>query len=191
MSFPSSRRARRAWTTSLLSLTVIAGVAAAGAQPPAAAPAAAGILIVNPLVVDGAGAARRNAAVRVRGDRITEVGTLTAAAGEQVVDAKGLVLAPGFIDTHSHGDRGVLEHPDALAAVSQGITTIVGGQDGGSPFPLADHFAKVEQQRAAINVASYAGHGVFRRKVMGEDFRRHARPEEVARMREMLEQELR
>jgi N-acyl-D-amino-acid deacylase len=177
--------------TSVVSLTMIAGVAVVSAQPPAAATAAAGFLIVNAVVVDGTGAARRSAAVRVRGDRITEVGALAAASGEAVVDAEGLVLAPGFIDTHSHGDRGVLEHPDALAAVSQGITTIVGGQDGGSPFPLAEHFAKVAQQKVAVNVASYAGHGVFRRKVMGEDFRRPARPEEVARMRELLEQELR
>ena len=66
--------------------------------------AAASVLIVNALVVDGTGAPRRAAAVRVRGDRIAEVGALTPAPGETVFDAKGLVLAPGFIDTHSHGD---------------------------------------------------------------------------------------
>ena len=184
-------RARRAWMASVVCLTVFAVLAVARAQPPAAAPPVAGALIVNASVIDGTGATRRSAAVRVRGDRIVEVGALKPAQGETVVDAQGLVLAPGFIDTHSHGDRAVLERPDALAAVSQGITTIVGGQDGGSPFPLAEHFAKLEQQPAAINVASYAGHGVFRSKVMGEDFRRHARADEVARMKELLEQELR
>jgi N-acyl-D-amino-acid deacylase len=153
--------------------------------------AAASVLIVNALVVDGTGAPGRPAAVRVRGDRIAEVGALSPARGETVVDAKGLVLAPGFIDTHSHGDRGLFEHRDALAAVSQGISTIVVGQDGGSPWPLADFFARLEKEPAALNVASYAGHGRIRRQVMGEDFRRHARPEEVARMRELLEQEMR
>jgi N-acyl-D-amino-acid deacylase len=153
--------------------------------------AAASVLIVNALVVDGTGSPGRTAAVRVRGDRIAEVGALSPAPGETVVDAKGLVLAPGFIDTHSHGDHGLFEHRDALAAVSQGITTIVVGQDGGSPWPLADFFGRLEKEPAALNVASYAGHGRIRRQVMGEDFRRAARPEEVARMRELLEQELR
>jgi len=152
--------------------------------------AAASVLIVNALVVDGTGAPGRKAAVRVRGDRIAEVGALSPARGETVVDAKGLVLAPGFIDTHSHGDHGLFEHRDALAAVSQGISTIVVGQDGGSPWPLADFFGRLEKEPAALNMASYAGHGRIRSQVMGEDFRRHARPEEVARMRELLEQEM-
>ena len=151
---------------------------------------AASVLIVNAVVVDGTGAPRRPAAVRLNGDRIAQVGALSLAPGEAVVDAKGLVLAPGFIDTHSHGDRGLFEHADALAAVSQGISTIVVGQDGGSPWPLADFFARLDREPAAINVASYAGHGRIRGKVMGEDFRRAARPEEVARMRELLAQEM-
>jgi len=153
--------------------------------------AAASVLIVNALVVDGTGAPGRKAAVRVRGDRIAEVGRLSPARGETVVDAKGLVLAPGFIDTHSHGDHGLFEHRDALAAVSQGISTIVVGQDGGSAWQLADFFGRLEKEPAALNVASYAGHGRIRSQVMGEDFRRHARPEEVVRMRELLEQEMR
>jgi N-acyl-D-amino-acid deacylase len=152
--------------------------------------ASASLLIVNAVVIDGTGAPPHPAAVRVRGDRIAELGTLSAAPGETVVDAKGLVLAPGFIDTHSHGDRGLFEHADALAAVSQGISTIVVGQDGGSPWPLADFFARLDREPAAINVASYAGHGLLRGKVMGEGFRRHARPDEVARMRELLAQEM-
>jgi N-acyl-D-amino-acid deacylase len=151
---------------------------------------AASVLIVNAVVIDGTGAPRRPAAVRVSGDRIAEVGALSPAPGETVVDAKGLVLAPGFIDTHSHGDRGLFEHADALAAVSQGISTIVVGQDGGSPWPLADFFGRLDRQPAAINVASYAGHGRIRGNVMGEDFRRPARPEEVARMRDLLAQEM-
>jgi N-acyl-D-amino-acid deacylase len=155
------------------------------------APEAASTLIVNAVVIDGTGAPRQAVAVRVRGDRIAETGRLTAVAGETVVDAKGLVLAPGFVDTHSHGDHAIFDRPDALGAVSQGISTIVVGQDGGSPWPLADFFGKLARTPAAVNVASYAGHGRLRRKVMGDDFRRHARPEEVAQMRSLLEEELR
>jgi N-acyl-D-amino-acid deacylase len=182
---------RKLWRPPLLTaLVAIGSIGLIAAQAQRAAPAAS-TLIVNAIVVDGTGAARYAAAVRVRGDRIAEVGDLTAERGETVVDARGLVLAPGFIDTHSHGDRGLFEHRDVLAAVSQGITTIVVGQDGGSPFSLADFFARLEHEPAAVNVASYAGHGRLRREVMGEDFRRPARPEELARMRAQLERELR
>jgi N-acyl-D-amino-acid deacylase len=152
--------------------------------------AAASVLIVNALVVDGTGAPWRTAAVRVRGDRITEVGSLTAAPGESVFDAKGMALAPGFIDTHSHGDGGLFERLGALAAVSQGISTIVVGQDGGSPLPLADFFARLEKEPAAVNVASYVGHGRLRKEVMGEDFRREARPDELAKMSALLDREM-
>jgi N-acyl-D-amino-acid deacylase len=179
------RRARAVSPTVLLLLAV-----GAAAAPPPTAPVTSSTLIINAAVVDGTGAARRNVAVRVRGDRIAEVGDLKPGAGEVVVDAKGLVLAPGFVDTHSHGDHGIFDHPDALAAVSQGVTTIVVGQDGGSPWPLADFFARLEGTPPALNVASYTGHGRIRRTVMGDDFRRHARPEELARMKELLAQEL-
>ena len=110
-------------STALISVCA-ATLAVSTAGRGAAAPAkpAPSIVIVNAMLVDGRGGGRRPGAVRVRGDRIADVGDLRPAAGESVVDAHGLVLAPGFIDTHSHGDRGLLDHRDALAAVSQGIT---------------------------------------------------------------------
>jgi N-acyl-D-amino-acid deacylase len=173
-------------------LSMAAGAAGAFARTRAAeAPPAAATLITNAMVVDGTGGPRRAAAVRLRGDRVAEVGALKVAPGETVIDAKGLVLAPGFIDTHSHGDGGIFDHPDALGALSQGISTIVVGQDGGSQWPLAEFFARLARAPASVNVASYAGHGRLRRKVMGDDFRRPARADEVARMRELLEEELR
>ncbi|MGH9657133.1 MAG: amidohydrolase family protein, partial [Bryobacteraceae bacterium] len=82
-------------------------------------------------MIDGSGGPARPADVRISGDRIVEVGQLSPAAGERIVDAEGLTLAPGFIDTHSHHDRGLDTARDALAMVSQGVTTIVVGQDGG------------------------------------------------------------
>src|SRR6187399_2363165 len=93
-------------------------------------------LIVNASVLDGTGAPARPVAVRIDAGvgRIIAVGDLTPGAGEQVLDAQGLTLAPGFIDTHSHSDDELFDHPDALADVSQGITTIVVGQDGGSTY---------------------------------------------------------
>ena len=103
--------------------TLVLSSAVRGATP-APAKLAPTTVIVNAVLVDGLGGGRRPGAVRVRGDRILEVGDLRPMLGEAVVDARGLVLAPGFIDTHSHGDRGLFEHRDALAAVSQGITVL-------------------------------------------------------------------
>lgn len=128
---------------------------------------AATLLIRDATIVDGSGAARRRGDVRLRGDRIEAVGHLRPRRGEAVVAANGLVLAPGFIDTHSHHGSGLDADPGALTAVMQGITTIVIGQDGFSNSPLADYFAKRTAQPAAINVASYSGHNSLRQSAMG------------------------
>ncbi len=96
------------------------------------------------------------------------------------------MLSPGFIDTHSHHDRGMFEQLDLKAAVSQGITTIVVGQDGGSDHPLQEFFARLAATPASVNVASYVGHGTLRRRILGTDFKRAARPDEVAKMADLL-----
>ena len=157
-----------------------------------AAPAAAQrpILIRNALVVDGSGGPARAVDVRIVGATIRQIGRLTPTAADSVVDAQGLVLAPGFIDTHSHHSGGLDRERTALAAVSQGITTIVVGQDGGSRFPLADWFAEREQRPAAVNVASYVGHGTLRDVIMGEDFKRPATAAEVRLMAALLDEEM-
>jgi N-acyl-D-amino-acid deacylase len=146
-------------------------------------------LIRNARVIDGTGAPARSAEVRMSGDRIVAVGQLTPASGERIVDAGGLVLAPGFIDTHSHHDRGLDSSRDALAMVSQGVTTIVVGQDGGGS-DLAGLFARLEQRPASVNVASYAGHGSIRRRVLGDDFKRVATAREIERMEPLLKAEM-
>jgi N-acyl-D-amino-acid deacylase len=145
-----------------------------------------GFLVTNAQVIDGSGAARKPASVRVRGDSIVEVGTLSAQPGEAVVDAGGLVLAPGFIDTHSHADGDLREDTTALGAVSQGITTIIGGQDGGSNPDIRAFLAELEGRPVAVNVGTYVGHGTLRMRAMGEDFRRVATQVEVDSMRGLL-----
>lgn len=152
----------------------------AGAQP------GASTIITGAQVLDGSGGHARRVAVRITNDRITAVGDLKPFAGERVLDAGGLTLAPGFIDTHSHHDRGLQNARNALGAISQGITTIVVGQDGGSALPLAEMFSKLDGNAATVNVASYVGHGTLRRRVMGRDFRRAASADEVAKMSEFL-----
>jgi N-acyl-D-amino-acid deacylase len=166
--------------TSILCLG--AGCAPAPAGPP-------GLVIRNARLVDGSGAPAREGGLRVVGSHIVGVGEVTAEPGDTVVDAEGLVLAPGFIDSHSHADD-ILEHPDALAAVNQGITTLVVGQDGGSQRPLAVLFEGLEAQPAAVNVASFAGFGTLRRAVLGSDYARPATADEIEQMRALLREDL-
>lgn len=148
------------------------------------------IAIVNARVIDGSGGPSRDVNVRIKGDLIVAVGDFEPPDGDTVVDADGLVLAPGFIDVHSHHDSRLFDLPEALAAVNQGITTIVAGQDGGHQYPLGEFFARLEASPPAINVASYAGFGALREEVMGEDYQRHATPDEVAAMTALLLTEL-
>ncbi len=163
---------------------------ALGACTPAPPEPPKGFVVVGATVLDGTGAEPRAVNVRVEGDSIVGVEEGEPPEGYEVVNASGFTLAPGIIDPHSHGDDDLFEHRDALAAVSQGITTIVVGQDGGSPYPLAEFWKKLESTPVAVNVASYAGHGTLRDDVMGEDFRRPATPEEIEKMRQLLTEEM-
>lgn len=168
-----------------LTVALLLGVALAGCEP-----VRDSILIRGAIVVDGSGGPGVAASVRIEGDRIAAVGELEPRPGEIVVFADGKVLTPGFIDTHSHHDDGLLENREARAAVSQGITTIIAGQDGFSPYPLAEFFTKLQEQPTAVNVAAYAGHNTLRDNTLGEDFRRTATEDEVATMISMLEEEM-
>lgn len=164
---------------------------APAAPAPDPAPAApASWLISNVTLIDGSGAPGIPASVRINGSVIEAVGELESLPGETVLDGGGQVLAPGFIDTHTHADSDLLEFPEALTVVSQGITTIIAGQDGASHFPLSDFQAKLAATPVAVNVASYAGHNTIRGQVMGKDFRRPANAAEVERMETLLQQEL-
>ena len=145
------------------------------------------LLFENVRIVDGTGAAAVVGSLRVRNGTIVELGELTRDRGDRVVDGGGLVLSPGFIDTHSHHDRGLLdEMRSARAAVSQGITTIVVGQDGGSRYPLVDFLGRAASTPPAINVASYTGHGTLRGLVMGDDLLRAATVAEIDSMATLL-----
>jgi N-acyl-D-amino-acid deacylase len=149
------------------------------------------VVITNAVVVDGTGAPARRADVRLVGGKIEWIGERASIdSNARVIDARGLTLTPGFIDTHSHHDSGLFDHRDALAAVNQGVTTIVVGQDGESNLPLAAFFARLDSQPAAINVASYVGHGTIRRRVMGDDYKRTASAAEAARMQALLREEM-
>jgi N-acyl-D-amino-acid deacylase len=139
-------------------------------------------------VADGTGAPLSAADVRVVGDRIAEVGKLAPREGEKVIRGDGLVLAPGFIDVHNHSTEGLGPDPLAETQVSQGITTLVLGPDGDSPWPIAAYLAEREKAPAAVNVMTMVGHETVRSLVLGKDFRRTATLEEVAKMAALVAQ---
>jgi N-acyl-D-amino-acid deacylase len=149
-----------------------------------------GLLISNVMILDGSGAPAVAGNVRVVGGMIAAVGDAAGCDGDLLVDGDGQVLAPGFVDTHSHADSDIFEYPEALPLVSQGITTVIVGQDGESPHPLADFYERFAKNPATVNIASYAGHGTLRTLAMRDDFQRAATVAEIERMKELLKVEL-
>ncbi len=145
-------------------------------------------VITGAQIADGTGKPLRKANVRVQGDKIIKIGDFKPRSDETVIKGDGLVLAPGFIDTHNHSDRGVQEEPEAVSQVSQGLTTLLVGQDGGSMWPIGEYLDGLRKSPAAVNIATMVGHATVRRKVMGEDFRRTATADEVTRMQALVEQ---
>jgi N-acyl-D-amino-acid deacylase len=151
----------------------------------ACAPAESFDLVVRGgMVVDGTGSPAFPADVGVRGDRIVAIEAGLDTAGARVVDATGRVVAPGFVDIHAHLDP-LLRLPGAESHVRQGVTTALGGPDGGSPWPLGPYLARADSLGVGMNVAFLVGHNAIRREVMGlED--RAPTAEELATMRAMV-----
>src|SRR5688572_14893619 len=153
------------------------------------------IVILGATLIDGSGRAPlRNSVVVIEGDSIVAVGSrgrVRIPANARVIDARGLVVAPGFIDAHNHSDRGFATEPSAASQVSQGITTVVVGQDGGSPFPVGKFLSSLEQNPIALNVLTFVGHATVRSRVMGEDTNRHSTPAEIEKMKQLVEQAMR
>lgn len=169
-------------TVSILLLAAVVSVAVPLIFRASSQTSTPSILIINAQLADGTGAPLVPGALRIRGNRIASVGKLSPAPGETVVDAHGLVLAPGFIDIHNHSTRGLETDPLAETQIAQGITTAVQGPDGGSPWPIKDWIEARRKNPAAMNVAVFAGHATIREQVMGKDFKRVATPQEIDKM---------
>jgi len=129
------------------------------------------LLILHGKLVDGSGAKPRTADIGIRGDRIVFVGdarkaNLTAA---RIVDVKGLVIAPGFIDPHTHtlGDLSDEKRKSNEAYLMQGVTTVVTGNDGGSALNIGETLTKWDRQGIGTNAILLAGFGTIRGKVLG------------------------
>jgi dihydroorotase/N-acyl-D-amino-acid deacylase len=136
-------------------------------------------------VHDGSGASPRIADVGVLGDRIVAIGDLRGRRAGVRIDARGLAVVPGFIDIHSHAVEGVFRHPLAENYLKQGVTTVVGGPDGGSPYPVGEFLAKIDSEPPAINFALMVGHGTIRNAVIGNEDRAPTEAE-LDRMKSMV-----
>ena len=172
----------------LLRMLFLLAAAVLLAAPSRTESAPSSTLIAGARVADGTGKPLVAADVRIAGDRIVEVGKLSPKKGEKVVRGDGLVLAPGFIDVHNHSTRGLVDDPLMETQVAQGITTVVEGPDGDSPWPIGEWLAARERAPAAVNVMTMVGHETVRSLVLGKDFRRTATPGETAKMAALVEQ---
>ncbi|MDQ7041305.1 MAG: D-aminoacylase [Rhodothermus sp.] len=151
------------------------------------------VILEGGTIYDGTGAPPFVADVGLLGDRIVAIGDLTEARAALRLNVEGLVVAPGFIDIHSHAVRGgpetsgIFRHPLAENYIRQGVTTVFAGQDGSSPLPIGEFLARFELTPAAINLGLFVGHGSVRRAVMGNE-NRAPTPNELEQMKALVAQ---
>ena len=144
------------------------------------------LILEGGTVLDGTGAPAVVADVAVRDGVIAEVGSLEGRSARERIDVTGAVVAPGFIDPHTHSRGAIFEIPTADNFVLQGVTTLVEGNDGSSPLDLSTWFDSLSAAGGtAPNMAMFVGHGTVRREVMGTEDRPPS-PEEMERMKELV-----
>jgi len=148
------------------------------------APARYDLIVKGGKIVDGAGNPAYYADVAVSKGKIAKIGRDLGIA-DQVLDAKGMVVAPGFIDVHTHAEN-VTRLPDAENYIRMGVTSIVVGNCGGSTGDVAKFFREVDG-KAAVNVATLVGHNTVRSAAMGGSFDRPPTPAELVKMQQMVE----
>jgi N-acyl-D-glutamate deacylase/N-acyl-D-amino-acid deacylase len=171
------------------------------------------LIIRDALVIDGSDVPGFRADVAIREGRIQRIGSLGGVSAVEEINAAGRVLAPGFIDVHTHDDTVVIRHPAMLPKISQGVTTVIVGNCGisASPVSLAgdppdpmnllgnavafvyprfsDYRSAVDKARPAVNVAALIGHTALRSNHM-DDLLRSASPDEISAMRAQLRDSL-
>lgn len=154
-------------------ILIFALALAATHRPAAADEAPADLVFEGGTVVDGTGSPRSRADVAIKGDRIVAVGDLRGMARVRTIDAAGLVVAPGFIDLHTHSDDGIVSDKARLNLnyITQGVTTIVTGNCGSGPIDAKGYFDKIDGAGAGSNVVHLIPHGSLRRAVLGVEDR--------------------
>ena len=180
----------RALVSNLISIALISGIIGCAEPTPPVT------VLKGGLIFSGNDELPETADLWMQEDRIVAIGEGGGLTADKTIDVSGLAVAPGFIDLHSHAVRGSDERsglyrwPDAENVVRQGVTTLVGGPDGGSPLPLEDTFSRLETHGMAVNYGSFVGHGSVRQQVMGlED--RPPSDTELQSMRDVVDESMR
>jgi len=164
---------------------LLAGLLAVGADQ-----VSADLVLRGGTVYDGSNAEGAVGDVAVKGDRVVAVGKFEVAGSPRVIDCKGLVVAPGFIDLHSHSDSGIVQAKTRQNAnfLMQGCTTVVTGNCGSGPTDVADYFQKIDKDGAGTNILHLLPHCSLRTRAMKGDANRPPSPEELSQMKKLAEQ---
>ena len=156
-------------------------VPASGAQQPSY-----DLLLRNGHIVDGTGNPWFKGDVAIRGDAIARIAPEIDEAANRVIDVSGAVIAPGFIDIHTHARRGIVDVPTAPNYVRQGVTTVMEGPDGSSPLPISTFLTQLDRVAKSLNIGTFIGQGSVRSAVIG-DVNRPATPQEIQKMVGLVE----
>jgi N-acyl-D-amino-acid deacylase len=144
------------------------------------------LVIRNGLIADGTGNPAYHSDIGIKDGRIAFIGRIPAGS-TNALDASGLVVAPGFIDVHTHADS-VAGSPRAENFARMGVTTIIAGNCGGSTLDVGEWCEKIESAGISVNAATLIGHNTVRREAMGGNFMRAPTDEELARMKSLVEE---
>ncbi|MFZ5825960.1 MAG: N-acyl-D-amino-acid deacylase family protein [Bacillota bacterium] len=190
----------RRWAPMLLILLLLVGCTRPQ-QPPTAhpnpdtpppgpkpTPAAYDLVIKGGTIIDGTGSARYRGDVAIQGDRIAAVGKLGAYTATAEIDATGLIVAPGFINPHSHTHDDAINpfiERDAVASLMQGITTEIGGVDGRSPVDIGQELKRLADEGTGVNFGLFLGQGSVRQTVMGQ-ITGPANPDQLGQMKRLV-----
>jgi N-acyl-D-aspartate/D-glutamate deacylase len=142
------------------------------------------VLIVGGTVIDGSGSAPSRNDIAIKNGRIAAIGRLAKTTATEVIDAAGLIVAPGFIDVHTHADD-IADRPRAENFVRMGVTSVVAGNCGGSALDVAEALSKIRRVGIAVNYATLVGHNTVRRTVMGTA-NRDPNVAELAKMKSLV-----
>lgn len=147
----------------------------------------ADIIIRNGRLLDGTGNSWIYADVAIKDDKIIKIGKIRSMTAAREIDAKGMIVSPGFIDVHTHIEGDAEKNPTADNFIFDGVTTVVTGNCGASNVDLKRYFQRVDSLHLSINVASLIGHNDVRKAVMGTANRTPSE-EEMKKMEALVEQ---
>lgn len=148
------------------------------------------VIIRNGKIIDGTGNSWFYGDVAIQNGRIARIGKLGNATAARIIDAKGLIVAPGFIDVHTHIESDEVKNPTADNFIYDGVTTVVTGNCGASRVNIGQYLQMIDSLRTSINVATLIGHNDVRRAVMG-NARRDPSENELQQMEALVEQAMR